>query len=164
MVELDGELVGICREHLPEWSDCGDSGGSDATSCFDDSRASLEFVDAFEWFTESFGDVEQREVEVAKFDVIVMDALDPDQFVAIVGSLYKDDAFIDSLYNGLSDGGVVSTLERRNATPAHRVFISDLASELSLHPRHSLWSNLDSPIRSMSPRRMRARAGTGRTW
>ena len=108
MVELDEELVEICREHLPEWSDCSDMEGSDADSCFDDSRASVEFINAFEWFTESFGNID--DVKEEKYDLIVMDALDPDQFVAIVGSLYKDDTFISSLYNGLSDGGVVSFL------------------------------------------------------
>jgi spermidine synthase len=108
MVELDEELVEICREHLPEWSDCSNMEGSDADSCFDDSRASVEFINAFEWFTESFGNID--DVKEEKYDLIVMDALDPDQFVAIVGSLYKDDTFINSLYNGLSDGGVVSFL------------------------------------------------------
>ena len=105
MIEIDEELVGICREHLPEWSDCSDLVGSDANSCFDDSRANVSFQDAFGWFIDNFGgETNKRE----KFDVIIMDALDPDKFVEIVGALYKDDAFIISLFNALTDEGVVS--------------------------------------------------------
>ena len=112
MVEIDGELVKICQEHLPEWSDCGNIEGSNSDSCFDDYRASVEFIDAFDWFVKSFGkdDINTEEM----FDVIIMDALDPDRFVEIVGSLYEDDTFINALYSGLTDGGVVSILKRMN--------------------------------------------------
>ena len=112
MVEIDGELVKICQEHLPEWSDCSDIDGSNADSCFEDYRASVEFIDAFDWFVESFGkdDINKEEM----FDVIIMDALDPDRFVEIVGSLYEDDTFINALYSGLTDGGVVSMFKRMN--------------------------------------------------
>ncbi|KAL3817182.1 hypothetical protein ACHAXA_007725 [Cyclostephanos tholiformis] len=103
MVKIDEELVKMCREHLPEWSDCSDMEGSETDSCFDDSRAFVEFFDAFGWFIECFG---KEDIKEGKFDVIIMDALDPDKFIAIVGSLYKDDVFINALYNGLSDGGV----------------------------------------------------------
>ena len=34
--------------------------------------------------------------------------MDPDQFVEIVGNLYKDNKFVGSLFNGLSEEGVVS--------------------------------------------------------
>ena len=103
MIEIDGELVGMCREHLPEWSDCSDFIGSDANSCFDDSRANVSFQDAFGWFITNFGgDSPLRE----KFDVIIMDALDPDKFGEIVGALYKDDAFTISLFKALSDDGI----------------------------------------------------------
>ena len=103
MIEIDGELVGMCREHLPEWSDCSDFIGSDANSCFDDTRANVSFQDAFGWFITNFGgDSPLRE----KFDVIIMDALDPDKFVEIVGALYKDDAFTISLFKALSDDGI----------------------------------------------------------
>lgn len=105
MVEIDGELVGMCREHMPEFSDCSDLLGSDAESCFDDSRATVEFRDAFGWFIDNFG---RGEPKRERFDVIIMDALDPDKVVEIVGALYKDDSFIVSLYEGLTDDGVVS--------------------------------------------------------
>jgi spermidine synthase len=107
MVDIDGRLIELCREYLPEWNDCSDLIGSDADSCFDDSRASVECMDAFRWFIDSFGGEEMKE---DKYDVIIMDALDPDDFIAIVGNLYKDNHFVDSLYNGLSDNGVVSVV------------------------------------------------------
>jgi len=104
MVEIDGELVEMCREHLPEWSDCTDLVGSE-DSCFDDSRASVIFEDAFAWFIDNFGNGENNR---EKLDLIIMDALDPDKFVEIVGALYNNDRFVRSLYNGLADDGVVS--------------------------------------------------------
>jgi len=104
MVEIDEELVGLCREHLPEWNDCSDVAGSAAANCFDDDRATLRYMDAFKWFLDSFGD--DDDIREERFDVIIMDALDPDQFVEIVGNLYKDDNFVGSLFRGLSEEGV----------------------------------------------------------
>lgn len=110
MVEIDGELVQLCKEHLPEMSNCADIEGSDAEeSCFDDSRANVVFEDAFAYFINTFGKSDENEDE--KFDVIIMDALDPDKFVEIVGALYKNDDFVGSLFNGLTDDGVVSSIE-----------------------------------------------------
>ncbi len=40
MVKINKELVSMCQEHLPEWSDCSNIEGSDADSCFNGSRAS----------------------------------------------------------------------------------------------------------------------------
>ena len=112
MVEIDGELVGMCREHLPEMSSCADMLGSDAEgSCLDDSRADVMFEDAFRYFMDTFGEGggggEGRNA-TERFDVIIMDALDPDKMVTIVGSLYKNNHFLDSLFNGLSEEGIVS--------------------------------------------------------
>ena len=87
--------------------------GSDADSCFDNSRASVEFEDAFKWFIDRFEDDGSSMEE--KFDVIIMDALDPDRLVEIVGSLYKENAFINSLSNALTKEGVVGVLYTENA-------------------------------------------------
>ncbi len=105
MVEIDGDLVTMCREHLPEWSDCTDLFGSDADSCFDNSRATVSFEDASGWFIDNFRDGKKKR---KRFDVIIMDALDPDKFVEIVGPLYKDDQFVRSIFQSLTDEGVVS--------------------------------------------------------
>ena len=98
---------------MPEWSDCGDIEGSDAKSCFDDSRARVIYVDAFKWMLENFGSTVSS-VDGGggedKFDVIIMDALDPNTSVEIAGGLYNDTTFVDSVFNGLTSEGVVSVL------------------------------------------------------
>lgn len=113
--EIDQELVGMCAEYMPEWSDCGDVEGSDADSCFDDARARLVYEDAFEWFINRFGRREEDDgngdgTEEEKFDVIIMDALDPNTSVEIAGGLYEYDdersSFLGSLYEGLTAEGV----------------------------------------------------------
>ncbi len=107
MVEIDERLVELCREYLPEWSDCSDLVGADAISCFDDSRVTVYFEDAFAWFVEGFGGGVET-VRRERFDVIIMDALDPDNYVEIVGALYKNDQFVSSIFQGLTEKGVVS--------------------------------------------------------
>jgi len=104
MVEIDGELVDMCREYLPEYSDCSDIEGSDADSCFDDSRAEVTFEDAFAWFMDNFVEADSVKKEDT-FDVIIMDALDPEKMVQIAATLYQDNLFVDSLFNALSEDG-----------------------------------------------------------
>ncbi|KAL7541057.1 hypothetical protein ACHAXR_010609 [Thalassiosira sp. AJA248-18] len=107
ILEIDQELVEICAEYMPEWSDCSDIEGSDAESCFGDSRARLVYMDAFQWFIDNFGkDGNDENNEEKKFDVIIMDALDPNTSVEIAGGLYDDTSFVDSLSNGLTAEGV----------------------------------------------------------
>ena len=91
MIEIDGELTNISRTYLPEWSDCSDimaeSDNIVASSCFDNSRATVHFEDAFGYFLGKFGKDynegygnETVEEEKLLFDVIIMDALDPGMF------------------------------------------------------------------------------------
>lgn len=101
VLEIDEELVNLCAMYMPEWSDCSDIEGSNATSCFDDSRASMVIGDAITWFISRFdGDVGNG-LEEKKFDVIIMDSLD-------TGGLYNNTSFVNSLFNGLTADGVVS--------------------------------------------------------
>lgn len=58
MVDIDEELVGLCREFLPRWSDGG----------FDDPRTSVVFADAMEYL---------RETDRV-FDVIISDLTEPE--------------------------------------------------------------------------------------
>ena len=67
MVDIDEELVNICREFLPEWNSCADMEGSDAKSCFDDSRSTVLFEDAFAYILDHFYP-DKREDEMEKFD------------------------------------------------------------------------------------------------
>ena len=113
MLEIDEELTRFSREHLTEWSDCGDiqvngSNIGEKASCFDDSRVDLHFVDAFQWFVDSYSrnSTSLTSSKEDLFDVIIMDALDPDDFVEFADKLYNNTAFIESIYNGLSPEGV----------------------------------------------------------
>lgn len=111
MIEIDQELAELSQTYLPEWSDCSDimvieSGesvtatASDTTSlsCFNDPRATVYFEDAFGFFLDEFGVDEDTEDETAhskdddeeQFDVIIMDALDPDDFGHFVDKLYNE--------------------------------------------------------------------------
>lgn len=92
-------MVGI-DEHIPEWYDCSDIEGCDADACLDDSRAYFVNSDALSWFVGNFHEDESKE---DRFDVIIM---------ANDGNIYKNNSFIESLYNALSDDGVVSFLEQ----------------------------------------------------
>ena len=102
VLEIDRELVDICREHMPEWSDCADVGGSDAPSCFDDSRARLVFTDAFRWFVENAGFHGAGE----KFDVIIMDSLAPGRSALVESGLYDETSFVGALHSSLTRDGV----------------------------------------------------------
>ena len=57
MVDIDEEVVSLCRRLLPSWHQ----------NAFDDSRAELHFVDARKYLDESSD----------KFDVIIIDLVDP---------------------------------------------------------------------------------------
>jgi spermidine synthase len=57
MVDIDEEVVSLCRRFLPSWHQ----------NAFDDSRAELHFVDARKYLEESSD----------KFDVIIIDLVDP---------------------------------------------------------------------------------------
>ena len=70
MVEIDGELVELCKKYLPQWNRCDEIQGSTEV-CFDDPRAQVDFRDAFAWFIDSFGD--KNDIKDEQFDVIIMD-------------------------------------------------------------------------------------------
>lgn len=75
MVEIDREVVDICREHLPGLSD----------GAFDDPRAELVIADGVEFVAETDG----------RFDVVIVDSTDP------VGPSVA--LFSDGFYRGCRD-------------------------------------------------------------
>ena len=52
MIEIDGELVELLKEHMPTMSDCSDFKGR-AKNCFDDDRASLVLEDGKSFYKRS---------------------------------------------------------------------------------------------------------------
>ena len=85
MVDIDGELVGLCRRHLPEWSQ-----GS-----FEDPRANLVIADGKEWVEQSLD----------RFDVIFMDLTDQIDLGPSF-QLYTQQ-FYETLKRRLNPGGIV---------------------------------------------------------
>ena len=85
MVDIDGELVNLCREHLPEWS----------AGAFNDPRARLIIDDGKKW-------IEKCD---EKFDVIFMDLTDQIDLGPSF-SLYTQD-FYQSLQERLNPGGIL---------------------------------------------------------
>ena len=106
MVELDSELVQIARQYLPGMSNCSDLVGR-APNCFDDERARVDYSDGRQWFIDRFGPSPSITTE-SKFDVVAVDALDPEDEKEVADLLYSDDSFIQSLVNSLTDEGVLA--------------------------------------------------------
>ena len=122
MIEIDEVMVNASREALPGWSDCSDLEGS-APSCFDDPRTDLRCEDALAWFIDRFSDEvddssddeeedddegdDVIDIDAQPFDVIIMDALDPQDNIEFADALYNNNVFLGSLYRALTDDGVL---------------------------------------------------------
>lgn len=105
MIEIDETLVNICRQYLPKMSDCSKLEGR-ARNCFDDELTNLVYSDARQWFVDRFGPNPIIEMD-HKFDVLIVDALDPEDPSEISTNMYNDESFVYSLVNSLSDKGVL---------------------------------------------------------
>jgi spermidine synthase len=106
MIEIDEVMVNSSRLFLSEWSDCSNIQGC-TSNCFDDKRTKLYFEDAFQWFKSRFAKDMMKDTTDALFDVIIMDALDPQGIQEIVEALYTDEAFYQSLFHGLAPNGLL---------------------------------------------------------
>lgn len=114
MIEIDEELVKVARQLLPEFSDCSDLVGR-ADNCFDDQLTTLIHEDGRKWFmdrqeTSSVIDEDAVASDSEKFDVILLDALDPEEDSSFFDAelLYNDEKFISSLMKSLSNEGVLA--------------------------------------------------------
>jgi spermidine synthase len=113
MVEIDPVIVEVSKHFLPEWNDCSMFEGS-SRYCMDDSRVEMYHLDALKWFRDRFSEEARLEGNEfygteEKFDVVILDALDPQNAVDFVEALYGDGPFMNSLYNSLTDDGVLLT-------------------------------------------------------
>eukprot|EP00557_Chaetoceros_sp_GSL56_P001364 CAMPEP_0176496106 /NCGR_PEP_ID=MMETSP0200_2-20121128/11021_1 /TAXON_ID=947934 /ORGANISM="Chaetoceros sp., Strain GSL56" /LENGTH=768 /DNA_ID=CAMNT_0017894045 /DNA_START=676 /DNA_END=2978 /DNA_ORIENTATION=- len=109
MIEIDEIMVNVSREFLPDWNDCSDLEGS-ANWCGDDERAEMKYVDAFAWFNDRFSTssgMETAQHGEDPFDVIIMDALDPEDDIPFAAALYNNHDFTQTLFNALTDDGVL---------------------------------------------------------
>ena len=109
MIDID-EIM--CKESArllyPAWNSCDDFEDSVANSCFDDPRADVRYEDALAFFINRFNSNSNPQMEqVDKLDVIIMDALDPQDQIPFAEILYKDYVYWESLYNALTDDGIL---------------------------------------------------------
>jgi len=107
MIEIDEGVVDLSREHLPQWQDCSVIAHHEhaAEWCFDDARVDARFEDAMAYFIDNFS--ENSKIEEEAFDIIIMDALDPNDDIEFAVELYTSDTYIRSLYNALTDDGIL---------------------------------------------------------
>jgi len=104
MIEIDKGMVDISRKYIPSWSDCSMLEGS-ASSCFDDPRVEVQFIDAFQWFIDNYPLGKPSLIE--PFDVIIMDALDPQVQKAFVNALYDSKGpFLKAIPNAIHKDGI----------------------------------------------------------
>ena len=98
----------LSRQHLPEWQDCTSISHHEGRAdwCFDDTRVNAKFEDAMAYFINNF-EREGTANEHDQYDVIIMDALDPNDEIEFAVYLYTSESYIQSLYNGLSNDGIL---------------------------------------------------------
>lgn len=115
MIDIDKLLIDLSKEHLPTMSNCSDLVGR-ADSCFDDELATIIYEDGRRYFIDHYGPAadnknspqdDPQEEEEPPVDVIIIDALDPEDEIEISDELYSDVNFLQSLMNSLSDDGVI---------------------------------------------------------
>mmetsp|Transcript_21922 Transcript_21922/g.52175 ORF Transcript_21922/g.52175 Transcript_21922/m.52175 type:complete len:861 (+) Transcript_21922:178-2760(+) len=113
MIEIDEIMVEVSRQYIPSWSDCSLLEGS-APSCFDDPRVEVQYRDAFQWFIDNYPT--DKPALIDPFDVIIMDALDPQIQKDFVDALYDEGPFLKSIPNALSNDGIFISQVGEGAT------------------------------------------------
>lgn len=83
MIDIDGELVELCKEHLAEWHQ----------GAFDDKRVEVLIMDAFKYLKET----------KEKFDVVIEDLLSPD--LEASEALFRKELFV-GIKNVLAPNGI----------------------------------------------------------
>ena len=106
LVEPDEELVQVCRQLLPQMSNCSDLVGR-AKDCFEDEHVTIVHEDSRDYFKQHYGGNTTKH-DVANtttplFDVIIVDDKDPRH----VPETFLDKAYISSLVDALSPEGVM---------------------------------------------------------
>jgi hypothetical protein len=130
MVEIDQELIELVREHMPYMSDCTDLVDR-ADNCFEDSRTNLVVADAESWFN-------SREAK-PEFDVVIVDAIEPEMGSAISKDLYNNAEVLQSILSSLTEEGIMAIQVGRAPT------ILDPRPDIGFNaPREELFRALES--------------------
>mmetsp|Transcript_17248 Transcript_17248/g.35596 ORF Transcript_17248/g.35596 Transcript_17248/m.35596 type:complete len:747 (-) Transcript_17248:63-2303(-) len=129
MIEIDDQLIDIVKTQMPFMSDCSDYVGR-AKNCFDDKTLDLVVEDAKGWFM----DLESED----KFDVVIVDAMEPEATAAISKDLY-DTEHLEAILNSLDDEGIMVIQIGRAPT------ILDPRPDIGFNaPREALFKNLEA--------------------
>ncbi|KAL7543476.1 hypothetical protein ACHAXR_012757 [Thalassiosira sp. AJA248-18] len=109
MIEIDEGVVELSSEHLPQWQDCTSISHHEKAAdwCFDDERVNARFEDAMAYFIDHFANDNKEQTMEAAYDIIIMDALDPNDDIEFAVELYTSDTYIQSLYNALTGDGIL---------------------------------------------------------
>jgi len=107
MVDIDGELVELCKRHLPEWS----------AGAFDDPRAEVIIDDAYDYIKNT----------EEKFDLIISDLTEPLEGGPSVKLFTRE--YYHLLRQHLNEGGVI-TVQSGSADPYYHQFFVSVASTL----------------------------------
>ncbi len=107
MVDIDEELVRICRKHLPEWSD----------GAYEDTRTRLVIGDARQFVEET----------QEKFDVIISDLTEPLEESHSVYLFTKE--FYEKINKILHDNGVF-VMQAGSTDPTYHEFVTSCAKTL----------------------------------
>jgi spermidine synthase len=78
MIEIDEMMIQIAREYLLFFNDYSDFVGV-MPNCFDDERADIITRDAKEWLMENYGPRVESVPDEEKFQVIILDAINPEE-------------------------------------------------------------------------------------
>jgi spermidine synthase len=119
MVDLDGDVVNLCREHLPFY----------ANGAYDDPRAEIVIDDAWRYLLERVGN--------KRFDVVIADLTDPGP-VGPAGGLYNP-AFFSAIRSHLTSAGLFVSQVGGLRYARERALAIDIANALrgsfaSAHP------------------------------
>ena len=135
MIEIDEELVDLAKEHMPYMSDCADLINR-ADNCFDDESSNLVVEDAKAWFTSKKNKSEEPH---QLFDVIIIDAIEPEMGSAISKDLYNDHDVLQSILQSLTEEGILAIQVGRAPT------ILDPRPDIGFNaPREELFQQLEA--------------------
>jgi len=132
MIEIDEELMDLSKTFMPFMSDCSDFVGR-SKNCFEDDVLDLVVEDANGWFMNRKAVADQQ-----KFDVVIVDAMEPEATSAISKDLY-DTTHLEAILNSLTDEGIMVIQIGRAPT------ILDPRPDIGFNaPREKLFKNLEA--------------------
>lgn len=120
MIEIDATMVELCKEHLPEMSNCSDIVGS-APSCYDDRRTELVIADAFQYILD----------KKAAYDVLIVDTKVPEDHTE-----FTDATVVNAMVDSLTSNGVMAV--HIGTAPS----IHDPKADKGVYPKRELLTNL----------------------